>query len=254
MGGFSGKVAVVTGGGSGIGQATAIRFAQAGARVLVGDIAAEAGEETVSLIRQAGGEAACRKTDVTDSNAVNALIAQALSQFGRLDYAANIAGMPQSGGLFCPDALWHQVIAVNLTGIFFSARAEAAAMKRLGGGVIINCASIAGLRGTSTSPFYNAAKAGVIGFTKSIALELAPSGIRVNAVCPGITVSPMTDRFFGGDVEALAAGVTPLGRASQPDEQAAAMLWLCSDDAGFVTGTTLVIDGGITAGPPPVRG
>jgi NAD(P)-dependent dehydrogenase (short-subunit alcohol dehydrogenase family) len=152
------------------------------------------------------------------------------------------------GGLFGSDELWDKVIAVNLSGTFFCTRAEASAMKARGGGVIVNVSSTNGLMSSSEMPFYDAAKHGVIGLIKSAALELAKSNIRVNALCPGFTVTPMTLAVFGEDAEAIGAAATPLGRGCQPEEQAGVIAWLCSNDASLMTGSIVVVDGGLAAG------
>ena len=177
---FDGKVALVTGGGSGIGRASAMMFAAEGARVAVGDINEEGGRETVELIKAKGGESLFKKLDVTDRASVDAFIDATVSSYGGLDCAANVAGISQRGGLFCSDELWHQVIAVNLTGVFFCTRAEAAVMKRSGHGAIVNVSSIAGVQAASIAPFYTAAKHGIVG----------PARTSAETTCQVVPLSP----------------------------------------------------------------
>ena len=245
-----GRAGVVTGAASGLGRATALEFARAGARVVVADRAASAGAAVVAEIAATGGHAVFVEPDVTDPRAGEALVAACVSTFGSLDFAVNNAGttgLPGSVVDYPLDA-WRSTMAVNLDGVFFSMRAELAVMVAMGSGAIVNVASGAGLVGFAGLPAYVASKHGVVGLTKSAALECAPRGVRVNCVCPGSVRTPMLEGFMGGDerVErAMTAGV-PMGRLGTPDEVAAAIVWLCSDAASYMVGHALVVDGGAT--------
>jgi NAD(P)-dependent dehydrogenase (short-subunit alcohol dehydrogenase family) len=244
-----GKVAIVTGGASGMGQAVSRQFAALGASVLIADITGDDGEALAKEIRDAGGEAIFVKTDVAVEAEVEHLVATALAKFGRLDWAANMAGAAQAGGMFCAKEARDLTMAVNVMGTFHCVTAEARAMMRTGGGSIVNVSSVAGVQGSGGSPYYVAAKHAVIGFTKSAALELASAGIRVNVICPGITRTKMMRNFMGDALESATAFI-PIGRLGEPDDQANAVIWLCSDAASFITGASLMIDGGQTAGVP----
>ncbi|HEY7492479.1 MAG TPA: SDR family oxidoreductase [Candidatus Tectomicrobia bacterium] len=249
---LSGKVALVTGGGSGIGQATALAFAREGARVVVADVIAAGGAETVTRIQQAGGEATFVKTDVSQATEVEALIAATVATYGRLDCAHNNAGIEGTQALTAdyPEADWDRVIAVNLKGVWLCLKYELQQMQRQGQGAIVNTASIAGLVGAHRIPAYVASKHGVVGLTKAAALEYAKAGIRVNAVCPGVIRTPMVERLFFSRhprAEARLTAFEPIGRLGTPEEVAAAVVWLCSDATSFITGHTLAVDGGIVA-------
>ncbi len=245
-----GRAGVVTGAASGLGRATSLAFARVGARVVIADRAAAAGAAVVAEIAAAGAEAVFVETDVTDPSACDALVAACVSAFGSLDFAVNNAGttgLPGSVVDYPLDA-WRSTMAVNLDGVFFSMRAELPVMVAAGTGAIVNVASGAGLVGFAGLPAYVASKHGVVGLTKSAALECAPRGVRVNCVCPGSVRTPMLEGFMGGDerVErAMTAGV-PMGRLGAPDEIAAAIVWLCSDAASYMVGHALVVDGGAT--------
>ena len=245
-----GRAGVVTGAASGLGRATSLEFARAGARVVVADRAGEAGAAVVAEIAAAGGDARFVETDVTDPGACEALVTACVSTFGSLDFAVNNAGttgLPGSVVDYPLDA-WRSTMAVNLDGVFFSMRAELPVMVAAGSGAIVNVASGAGLVGFAGLPAYVASKHGVVGLTKSAALECAPRGVRVNCVCPGSVRTPMLEGFMGGDerVErAMTAGV-PMGRLGTPEEIAAAIVWLCSDAASYMVGHALVVDGGAT--------
>ena len=245
---FSGKVALITGAGGGIGRATALAFSRAGASVVVSDINVAGGEETVGLIEAAGGKALFQRCDVADADAVKALVKRAVDTYGRLDFGHNNAGINNMAADEWDDAVWRRSIAINLDGVMHCMREEAAAMLANGGGAMVNTASINGFTGNARQPAYVATKHAVIGLTRHGALKWARSNIRVNAVCPGVIETPMTETVARDpEMRKRMESMTPMGRMGQPDEIANAVLWLCSDQASFVTGHPLVIDGGATA-------
>lgn len=248
MPGFDGRVAIVTGGSSGIGRASALAFAREGARVVIADVDAAGSEETVGLIADAGGEARFVHTDVSRAADVEAMVSFAVAAFGRLDYALNNAAInvPPAPVTEMPEEAWDRVIAVNLKGVWLCLKYEVARMLRQGGGAIVNVASVQGVGGGRHTSAYAASKHGVIGLTKSVALETARQGIRVNAVCPATIRTPMYERITGGgpEVEAQQAAAHPIGRIGEPEEVAEAVIWLCSDAASFTTGHALAVDGG----------
>jgi NAD(P)-dependent dehydrogenase (short-subunit alcohol dehydrogenase family) len=239
----------VTGAASGIGRATAELVAAMGARVLASDVDADAGAAVVAALREGGAEARFVAADVTDGGAVRAAVADAVEAFGRLDCAANCAGV--GGGHAStheyPEDEWDRIVAVNLRGTWLAMRAEIEAMLAAGGGAIVNVSSTLGLRGSPFGSPYSASKHGVLGLTRTAALEYAAHGIRVNVVCPGAIDTPMMDATFErfpGFKEAL-TGFVPMGRMGGPDEVAGAIAWLSSDAASFVTGEALTVEGGL---------
>ena len=248
---FSGKVAFITGGGSGIGRATALAFARAGANVTAADVSEEGSRETARLIEQEGGQALAVRCDVTRSDDVKAALEKTAAAFGRLDFAFNNAGIEPKKPAPTADydeEEWNRIIDIDLRGVFLCMKHEIPLMLKGGGGAIVNTSSGAGIIGIKGSPAYTAAKHGVIGLTRAAALDYAAQNIRINAVCPGYIATPMMDRFTGGTPEGRAQVVSeePIGRMGRPEEVANAVLWLCSDAAGFIVGHPLVVDGGQT--------
>lgn len=242
---LAGRVALVTGAASGIGRAAAVAFAAAGAKVALADVDVAGGQETANLLHQAGHDAMFMRADVSQDGDVAELVAATIQTFGRLDCAHNNAGIEGEMTLLADyaEAEWDRVMAVNLKGVWLCLKHEIAWMREHGGGAIVNTASIAGLIGSPYMPAYAASKHGVIGLTKSAALGYAKAGIRVNAVCPGYIDTPMIAR--NPLLQTRAVDRTPLGRMGTPEEVAAAVVWLCSDAASFVSGHEMVIDGGV---------
>lgn len=246
--GFDGKVALITGAGSGIGRASAIGFAASGACVVVSDVNETGGNETVEIIHSAGGVAVFQKCDVSEGDQVKALVARAVSEFGSLDFAHNNAGINSMMANEYDDEVWGKSIGVNLTGVMLCMREESEVMLKAGKGAIVNTSSINGLVGNGAQPGYVATKHGVVGLTRHGALRWAKQGIRVNAVCPGVIETGMTAPLAANpEMRKVLDGMTPMGRMGRPEEIASAVLWLCSDQASFVTGHALAIDGGATA-------
>ncbi len=249
--GFAGRTALITGGTSGIGRATAIAFAAAGARVAVSGRRKAEGDETVRLAEQAGGTAAFFPSDAAVEQDVRALVDAVISTFGRLDYAVNNAGAEQQAQPLPEQSedTFDRIMRVNVKGVWLAMKYEIPAMlATAGAGAIVNISSVAGLVGFAKAPIYAASKHAVIGLTKSVALEYAEQNIRVNAVSPGAVETAMFDRFTGSDaVRAELASMHPMGRIGQPEEVADAVLFLCSDRSSFVTGHALAVDGGFVA-------
>lgn len=248
---FQDQVALVTGAASGIGRATAEMFARQGSKVVVSDVNEAGGAETVDTIRQAGGEAIFIRCNVADIDDVNALHTTAVEVFGRLDIGINNAGIGGRIGRTADQTAddWHQMMAVNLSGVFFCMQAQLRQMVKQGSGKIVNVASIAGIRAMPNGAPYTAAKHGVIGLTKAAAVEYARQNIRVNAVCPVFTRSAMVNSIFAArpDYEDKLVKLIPLNRYGQPDDIAQGILWLCNDENSFMTGQALQLDGGMTA-------
>lgn len=242
---FTGRVALVTGAASGIGQATAVAFAREGARVAILDRTADALQPTAEAVREAGGEGLVLACDIARSEQVEAAIAETVATFGRLDIAFNNAGVENVAAPVAEIALadWDRILDINLRGTFVCMKHEIAQMLRQGGGVIVNTASGAGIRGVAGGASYAASKHAVIGLTKSAALDYASANIRVNAVLPGNIATPMMDRFTGGDIQ-KAIDLEPVGRLGRPEEIAEAVLWMSADLGAFVTGAAVSVDGG----------
>lgn len=244
------RIAFVTGAGSGIGRATARLFAARGHAVALADVNEAGGRETEAAIRDAGGDARFVACDVASDDSVRGAVEQALATYGRIDCAFNAAGIDGEGGKLTADCAmdnWQRVIGVNLTGVWHCMRHQIPAMLRNGGGAIVNCASSAGVRGAAYCGAYSASKHGVVGLTKTAALEYASQGIRINAVCPGMIETPMTQKPGMGEFIAQLVKASPLQRMGQPEEIGAAVLWLCGPDASFVHGQAVVVDGAITS-------
>ena len=256
---LSGRAGIVTGGGSGIGRAAALKFASEGGQVVIADMDETGSAATKALIDQYGGEAICVATDVAQADEVEALVARTVAAYGKLDFAFNNAGI---AGDLVPlidysEELWDRVIGINLKGVWLCMKYQIRQMLAQadgdgggGGGAIVNTASVMGLVSSATNPVaYSASKHGVIGLTKTAALGYAKDGIRVNAVCPGFIETPMVAGVFERHPERKAAVVAehPIGRLGPPEEIAAAAVWLCTDAASFVNGTAMTVDGGYVA-------
>ncbi|MCK9284304.1 MAG: SDR family oxidoreductase [Rhodocyclaceae bacterium] len=247
------KVIIITGAGSGIGRTAAETFAKSGARVIAADLNEAAADATVELIRNSGGEAEARRCNVTDEDDVAAMVAFAVKRFGHINGAVNNAGIEMSNKPVheMTGKEWRNVIDVDLTGVFYCVKHEVLAMKATGGGSIVNTASSSGIRATMCSSDYTAAKHGVIGLTKAAAIDAAPFGIRVNAICPGLTLTEMTrDRLMNDPTFSVALeGIRQrhiIGRFGETTEIANAMMWLLSDYSSFSTGSSMLVDGGFS--------
>jgi len=252
MGGFQGKTALVTGAGMGIGRATAIRLASQGACVVCADINQEAASETQALIANAGGKASAVMTDVSDAEQCRQMVASAIDAFGSLHLAVNNAGV--SGAPYSTDDVpleeWRRIMSINLDGVFFCMKYELPEIVASGGGAVVNVSSICGLVAFPTAGPYVAAKHGVVGLTRTAAIEFAEKGVRINAVNPGFIMTPMqtNDGISVGDERyTYLAAKHPMNRFGEPEEVAAGIGWLLSDEAGFMTGACVALDGGYTA-------
>lgn len=248
---FTGKVAFVTGGGSGIGRAAALAFARQGASVSVADVSERNNQETARMTEEQGGRALAVRCDVARTEDVKAALDKTVETFRRLDFAFNNAGIEPKKAAATADydlEEWDRIIDIDLKGVFLCMKHEIPLMLKQGGGAIVNTSSGAGIIGIKGSPAYTAAKHGVIGLTRAAALDYAAQNIRVNVVCPGYIATPMMERFTGGTVEGRAKVISeePVGRMGTPEEIASAVVWLCSDMAKFVIGSAMVIDGGQT--------
>ncbi|OGN99950.1 MAG: hypothetical protein A2Y90_03350 [Chloroflexi bacterium RBG_13_52_12] len=255
---FDGRVALVTGGASGIGKVTAQIFAREGAKVIVAtDANIKGGEETVKLIKDAGGEAAFIKCDVSRAADVEAMVDKCVSLYGRLDYAFNNAGIGPDGKrvpvvniVDCPEDIWDRTIAINLKGVFLCLKYEMKQMIKQKYGVIVNTSSVGALKPVPGFCAYTAAKSGLNGLTKSAALEGAAFNVRVNAIMPGPTDGTLLFEYLTGSqpgVKDQMANMIPLKRVAHPEDMAEAVVWLCSNAAGFITGVALPVDGGMTS-------
>jgi NAD(P)-dependent dehydrogenase (short-subunit alcohol dehydrogenase family) len=245
---FKNKVVIITGSTFGIGKSTAIAFAQRGAKVVLSDWKQD--EDTLSTIIENGGDAIFVKCDVSVENDVKNLVAETIAKYGRLDFAFNNAGIEgtPAPATECSNDNWDKTININLKGVWYCMKYQIPEMLKVGGGVIVNNASIAGLVGFGGVPAYVASKHAVVGLTKNVALDYAKQNIRVNAVCPGVIHTPMVDRFTGQDPKVLEQLVAakPMGRVGQPEEIAETVVFLCSNAASFITGQAIAIDGGWT--------
>ncbi len=244
---FEGKTALVTGAAMGIGKATAQAFAKEGARVVVADLAEAEGQEVAKSIKDSGSDAIFVKCDVSKRTDVEGMIKVTIDAYGRLDYAFNNAGVVE----FAPtcdldEEAWDKTISIDLKGVWLCMKYEIPRMIDQGGGAIVNCASVAGFMGTPTLCAYSAAKHGVIGLTKTAALEYIKHGVRINAVCPGATETGFTERTDPGLLQLMIEN-QPIGRLGRPEEIAQAVIWLCSDSSSFCTGAALPVDGGVLA-------
>lgn len=248
---FDKSVAFVTGASTGIGRATALAFGKSNAQVVIADVNEDAGLQIVEMIKASGGKSKFIKCDVSHDDEIQRAIQETIKIFGSLDFAFNNAGIEGEQALTSECSLknWSRVIDINLKGVWLCMKYQIPQMLKQGHGSIVNCSSIAGLIGFPGIPAYTASKHGVIGLTKTAALEYAKQNIRVNAICPGVIQTPMVERLVHGEAQTRKQLVEgePIGRVGEPDEVAAAVLWLCSDSSSFVTGHSLMVDGGWVA-------
>ena len=242
------KAAIITGGSSGIGRAAAVALAKQGVKIAIAARRAKEGEETVRLVKEAGSEGIFVKTDVANENDVRSLVEKTVKQYNRLDYAFNNAGIEEKTTPLVDQTseVFDQIMNVNVKGICLSMKYEIPEMIRTGGGAIVNTSSGAGVIGYPQMPIYIASKHAVLGLTKSAALEYAKSGIRINAIAPGVVETEMVERVDKQLIESLKS-ITPIGRIGDPQEIANAVVWLLSDKASFVLGHTLLVDGGVVS-------
>jgi NAD(P)-dependent dehydrogenase (short-subunit alcohol dehydrogenase family) len=247
---FTNKVALITGGTSGIGRATAIAFAEQGADVVIAGRREAEGAESLTLVQKAGGQGLFVRVDVNDESEIEAMVAKTIERFGRLDFAFNNAGVGGLGRatMTATADIYDQIMNINVRGVFFSMKHQIPAILQSGGGAIVNNASVLALRPSANSPIYSASKAAVVALTKSAALEFAPKGVRVNAICPAIIETDMTGQIRGDEqTRAYLLSRHPVGRFGQSEEVAASVLYLCSPEASFITGVALPLDGGFAA-------
>ena len=248
---LEGKVSLITGGGSGIGKASALAFAREGSKVVVADVNVDGGEQTVRLIQDTGGEATFVRADVANSSDVSAMVSHAVQTYNRLDCAFNNAGVSGGPGRVheYTEENWSRVLDINLTGVWLCMKYEIIQMLNQGGGAIVNTASVMGLVGGSRSPAYGATKHAVVGLTRTGAVDYAQEGIRINAVCPGYIRTPMIEQgiLLDPGAEERVVSRHPMHRLGTPEEIAEAVVWLCSDAASFVTGHAMTVDGGYVA-------
>jgi NAD(P)-dependent dehydrogenase (short-subunit alcohol dehydrogenase family) len=247
---FTGKVVLITGGTSGIGRATAVAFAEQGANVVIAGRREAEGGESLALIQKAGGQGLFVRVDVNEESEIEALVAKTLDRFGKLDFAFNNAGVGGLGRatMTATADIYNQVMNINVRGVFFSMKHQIPAMVQSGGGAIVNNASVLALRPSANSPIYSASKAAVVGLTKAAALEFAPKGVRINAICPAIIETDLTEQIRSDEqTRAYLLSRHPVGRFGRSEEVAASVLYLCSPEASFITGVALPLDGGFAA-------
>jgi NAD(P)-dependent dehydrogenase (short-subunit alcohol dehydrogenase family) len=252
MGLLEGKTAIITGGASGIGEASVKVFAREGAMITIADINEAQGEKLARMIKEMGSDALFVRTDISSREDVEMMVKKTVEHFGRLDCAFNNAGLEgkQATTAEISEDEWDRIMGINLKGAWFCMKYEIEYMLKHGGGAIVNTSSAAGLMGFPGLSAYTASKHGLLGLTKTAAMEYASRNIRINAICPGVIRTPMVDRFLGGNKELEAHFIEkePVGRMGLPQEIAEAAMWLCSDKASFVTGASIPVDGGMTAG------